>query len=64
VISRRRHCAENTEVILLRIDNGGHTWPGGKQYLPERMIGKVCRDIDAGHEIFEFFSRHDTIAAP
>ncbi len=34
-------------VVLHRIDGGGHTWPGGAAYLPERIIGPVARRFDA-----------------
>ncbi|MBW1711124.1 MAG: hypothetical protein JRG97_15750 [Deltaproteobacteria bacterium] len=51
-------CKEGTEVILYTIEGGGHTWPGGVQYLHERLIGKVSRDIDADKVIWEFFKRH------
>jgi polyhydroxybutyrate depolymerase len=44
-----------TNVTLIKIQNGGHTWPGGKQYLPKFIIGKVCRDFNAEDEIFDFF---------
>jgi polyhydroxybutyrate depolymerase len=47
-----------TEVILYKIDGGGHTWPGGLQYLPAWLIGKTSRDIDACTVIWNFFSRH------
>jgi len=49
---------QGSEVVLVRINGGGHTWPGGVQYLPERRIGKVCRDIDGTELIFDFFARH------
>ncbi len=49
---------DGTEVILYAIEGGGHTWPGGPQYLPEFMVGRVCRDIDANQVIWEFFSKH------
>jgi len=42
-------------VILIKVINGGHTWPGGKQYLPKFIIGRVCRDFNAEDEIFNFF---------
>lgn len=42
-------------VRLLRIEGGGHTWPGGTQYLPAAWIGTVNRDIDASEEIWRFF---------
>ena len=47
-----------TEVILYKIDGGGHTWPGGLQYLPAWLIGKTSRDIDANEVIWSFFKRH------
>jgi polyhydroxybutyrate depolymerase len=34
-------------VVLYRVDGGGHTWPGGSLYLPARIIGPVCRSLDA-----------------
>ncbi len=45
----------NWNVEFIKIENGGHTWPGGKQYLPKFIIGKVCRDFNAEDEIFDFF---------
>jgi len=47
-----------TEVFLYKIDGGGHTWPGGLQYLPVWLIGKTSRDIDACEVIWNFFKRH------
>jgi polyhydroxybutyrate depolymerase len=49
---------DGTEVLYYKIEGGGHTWPGGPQYLPERLIGKVCRDFDATEAIWEFFKAH------
>lgn len=49
---------DGTEVILYVIDGGGHTWPGGFQYLPAWIIGKTCKDIDANEIIWAFFKRH------
>ena len=53
---------QDTEVVLYKIIGGGHTWPGGKQYLFKAMVGKVCRDIDATQVIFDFFARHRRVA--
>ena len=47
-----------TEVILYSIEGGGHTWPGGFQYLPVWIIGKTSRDINASVVIWSFFKRH------
>ena len=49
---------DGTEVILYSIKGGGHTWPGGYQYLNERIIGKTSRDIDANEVIWSFFENH------
>jgi polyhydroxybutyrate depolymerase len=49
---------DGTEVILYAVDGGGHTWPGGVQYLPARVIGKTCRDFDANEVIWSFFKKH------
>mgnify|MGYP003668357633 CR=1 FL=1 len=46
------------EVMLYTVEGGGHTWPGGWQYLPEFVIGKVSRDIDGTNEIWDFFVRN------
>jgi polyhydroxybutyrate depolymerase len=34
-------------VTLYAIDDGGHGWPGGAQFLPARVIGPVSRGLDA-----------------
>lgn len=46
---------DGAEVILVGIQGGGHTWPGGLQYLSEDKIGKTCRDFDANEMIWSFF---------
>ena len=51
-------CAGGADVALYAIENGGHTWPGGSQYLPRGIVGRVCRDIDATRVIWEFFTAH------
>lgn len=48
---------KGTEVLLVTIENGGHTWPGGWQYLPVRAIGKTSQDIDACDMIWDFLKR-------
>jgi polyhydroxybutyrate depolymerase len=47
----------NVPVEFIKIVNGGHTWPGGSQYLPKFIIGKVCRDFSASEKIFDFFKK-------
>jgi polyhydroxybutyrate depolymerase len=51
-------CGESSDVVLYAIEGGGHTWPGGHQYLPAWIVGKTSRDIDANEVIWDFFKRH------
>jgi polyhydroxybutyrate depolymerase len=46
-----------SEVVFYQINGGGHTWPGGLQYLPPTVIGRVC-PLNANDLIFDFFSHH------
>jgi polyhydroxybutyrate depolymerase len=48
----------STEVILITVTGGGHTWPKGIQYLPVGTVGPMCRDFDASEVIWQFFARH------
>ncbi len=50
-----RGCA-GAPVKLLRIEGGGHTWPGGVEGIPAAMIGTTNRDIDASETIWNFFN--------
>ena len=46
-------------VVLYTINGGGHTWPGGSQYLPKRIIGPgLPGDLDANAVIWQFFLTH------
>lgn len=45
------------EVEFIKVIHGGHTWPGGFQYLPKAMIGKTCNDFRAEEKIFAFFKK-------
>ncbi|MBS1510127.1 MAG: hypothetical protein JST86_04755 [Bacteroidetes bacterium] len=45
----------NVKVCLVKITNGGHALPGGSQYLPKFIIGKVCNDFKAETMIWNFF---------
>ena len=51
-------CDNENEVVLYIIEGGGHTWPGGQQYLPESVVGRVSQDIDANEIIWRFFEGH------
>lgn len=50
-----------TSVKLFKLNGGGHTWAGGLQYLPRRIVGNVCRDFNATEAIWEFFKAHPKV---
>lgn len=48
-------CRPGAEVRLYTVSGGGHTWPGGAQYLPKLLIGRTARDFSATDEAADFF---------
>lgn len=59
-VSRRTWtaCRAGGAVVRYRIDGGGHTWPGGWQYLPKRFIGRTTRSIDVGRIVLDWLVAH------
>jgi polyhydroxybutyrate depolymerase len=57
-VTRERYSGgrDSSEVILYRVEGGGHTWPSGARRVAR--FGKTARDIDATEVIWEFFARH------
>ena len=54
-VTKYTNCKKQGALVLYTVNGGGHTWPGGKQYLGERWIGKTNRDIVACDVIWDFF---------
>jgi polyhydroxybutyrate depolymerase len=50
--------AGGTEVSLVSIDGGGHTWPAGRFALPEAMVGPTSQAISASQASAQFFAGH------
>jgi polyhydroxybutyrate depolymerase len=50
------HGKEGSEVVLVVIQGGGHTWPG--QEPPVAFLGKSTKNISANDLIWEFFRKH------
>lgn len=46
-------CDGSSEVVLLKVNGGGHQWPGSSAVLGG--IGNTNQDIDASQEIWSFF---------
>jgi polyhydroxybutyrate depolymerase len=51
-------CVQNGDVILYKIEGGGHTWPSGWQYFPVSTVGKTTRNLNANEVIWNFFKNH------
>jgi polyhydroxybutyrate depolymerase len=51
-------CRLGTSVVEYAVAGGGHTWPGGPQYLPKLLVGTASRQLDASETIVQFFLAH------
>lgn len=57
VVVKTCYADAKAEVVLYSSVGGGHGWPGSAKALPEILVGKTCRDVDASREIWQFFKR-------
>lgn len=55
-VTTHRHtaCDSSVTVILYEVNEMGHTWPEGQQYLREKHIGKVSQEFNGAQEIATF----------
>jgi polyhydroxybutyrate depolymerase len=51
-------CREGGDAILYSVVKGGHTWPGGDPFMPERLGGAMSQDLNASETIWQFFAAH------
>ena len=58
-VTRREYtsCADDADVVLYTVLDGGHTWPGGGP-LPEWFVGTTSHNIDATGQMWAFYSKH------
>ncbi|MFN7866218.1 MAG: hypothetical protein ACK5TX_02325, partial [Planctomyces sp.] len=47
---------DGSEVVLVEIQGGGHTWPGQRPVVAR--LGAATMDISANDLMWEFFQRH------
>jgi polyhydroxybutyrate depolymerase len=47
---------DGSEVVLIEIEGGGHTWPGQKPTVS--LLGESTMDISANDLLWEFFQKH------
>jgi polyhydroxybutyrate depolymerase len=50
-------CEYPSELQLWTVKGGGHTWPGKKRYMSQRLVGRTSQDFDGNRVIWEFASR-------
>ncbi len=57
-IERRTYlgCDSAASVVLIAVRGGGHTLPGGEQYLPSWLVGRVSHDLDGALAIWDFLA--------
>lgn len=58
VESSTTRCADGAAVVFVTVRGGGHTWPGGEQYLPVRLIGRTTTQLSASEASWAFFAAH------
>jgi len=51
-------CADGTTVEFVRVDGGGHTWPGAPEVLSAQLVGATSRAFDASEASWQFFDAH------
>lgn len=54
-INEYKNCKNRGSLVHYKIEGGGHTWPGGKQYLGVGLVGKTSREINACEVIWDYF---------
>lgn len=47
---------DGSEVVLIQIEGGGHTWPGQKPIVS--LLGASTMDVSANDMMWEFFQKH------
>jgi polyhydroxybutyrate depolymerase len=53
-----RGCRDGVEVVIYRVERGGHTWPGSGLRLPAEQFGATTEELDATGMIGDFFAAH------
>ena len=53
-----RPCQARSEALFYSVEGMGHNWPGGRNSLPEKIVGRKSNAIDATDLIWAFFVKH------
>lgn len=57
VVHHHTQCREGADVVFVKIDDGGHTWPGSR-FDWSKGLGVVNREINASVMMGAFFKEH------
>jgi len=57
LVSTYNHCSNDTSIHLYAIQGGGHTWPGGSDFVSDNTTGYTNQDFSATQVIWAFFSQ-------
>ncbi|MBI5548856.1 MAG: esterase, partial [Deltaproteobacteria bacterium] len=52
--TRYSECEGGSAVDYYVVEGGGHTWPGGGQYLPEALVGRASEELDGLEAAWDF----------
>lgn len=55
IIEDYNMCDSLSNVVLITVENGGHTWPGA---IPYPSSGNTCQDFNASSTIWNFFNKY------
>ena len=55
-------CANGADVVLNRVEQGGHTWPGGGP-IPAWLAGAKSHGVSASNELWAFYRAHPLAAS-
>jgi polyhydroxybutyrate depolymerase len=51
-------CRNDAELVYITVEDLGHNWAGGKNLLPEFMVGKRSDKLKSTDLIWAFFQKH------
>jgi polyhydroxybutyrate depolymerase len=51
-------CRAGADVVLWKLTGSGHVWPGGKQDVPQSLLGRPTSILDASALMWRFFELH------
>ena len=46
-------------IVLISIENGGHTWPGADDFNIGLPIGKTSKELDINEYMWNFFDKEN-----